>query len=105
MDDKMLNNNLLGIQMEKEGKINEAIKLYEYNIAHRFEGNHPYDRLAIIYRKNKRFNDEIRVLTKAIDVFEKDVSNDRPDKFPKLDKFKKRLNKAKEIQKRSEESR
>lgn len=45
--------NQAGIQLEKNGSVNEAIKLYEANLEENFEGNHPYDRLAIIYRRKK----------------------------------------------------
>lgn len=85
--------NLLGRQLEKEGKIDEAIKLYEENIKEGFDGNFPYDRLAIIYRKQKKKEDEIRVLNCAIYVFENIVYQQRGDRIPKLNKFKERLTK------------
>ncbi len=50
--------------------MDEAIKLYEKNIAENFDGNHPYNPLTIIYRKREQIDDEIRVLNKAINVFE-----------------------------------
>jgi hypothetical protein len=37
------------LQPQREGHIDEAIALYEENIAQYFEGNHPYNSLAIIY--------------------------------------------------------
>ena len=39
------------MELEKEGKIDSAILLYEENVKESFEGNHPYDRLAVIYHK------------------------------------------------------
>ena len=89
--------NLRGIELEKGGQVDQAIELYERNVAENFEGSHPYNRLAIIYRKRKQIDDEIRVLKKAIWVFENVVYNDRGDRLPKLEKFKKRLEKAKEL--------
>lgn len=87
--------NLKGKKLEGAGKVDKAIKLYEKNIAEEFEGNHPYDRLAIIYRKRKQYEDEIRVLKQAIDVFEKEKhSSERNDIEPKLKKFRDRLIKA-----------
>lgn len=50
---RQVNRNLKAIELEKAGNVKEAIKLYEMNIKENFEGNHPYDRLAIIYRRNK----------------------------------------------------
>ena len=90
----LIQNNLDGIAYEKADNIDEAIKLYEYNVAHRFTGQHPYNRLAIIYRKQKKYDEEIRVLKTAIDVFTNDVSDERRDKLPMLEKFKARLEKA-----------
>ena len=87
--------NLKGIQLEKEGQEDRAIELYEKNIEENFIGNHPYDRLAIIYRRKKQFDEEIRVLQKAIWVFENIVFEERVDKLPKLQKFQNRLEKAK----------
>lgn len=61
--------NLRGIEYEKKGNIEEAIKVYEESIAMRSNGRHSYDRLAILYRKNKDKENEIRVLKVAVDVF------------------------------------
>ena len=93
---KLVNRNIKGIKYEKEGKVDLAIKLYEKNIAENFEGNHPYDRLAIIYRKRKDYQNEVRVLNKAIDVFSNLLfTSPRSDIKPKLEKFKRRLEKSK----------
>lgn len=89
--DKQLERNLKGIQFEKVGQLDRAIELYEANIVENFEGNHPYDRLAIIYRKRDRIDDEIRVLEKAIWVFENIVYKKRGDRLSKLQKFRERL--------------
>jgi tetratricopeptide (TPR) repeat protein len=94
MENNLVNRNLKGIKLEKEGKIDKAIKLYEKNIEEEFDGSHPYTRLAIIYSKKGLLDDEIRVLKKAVWVFENIVYKDRSDRLPKLDRFKKRLEKA-----------
>jgi len=86
-----------GIDLEKKGHIDKAIELYEQNISENFIGNHPYDRLAIIYRKRNQIDDEIRVLEKAIWIFENVVHQARGDRSPKLNKFKKRLQKAQKL--------
>lgn len=97
--DKQVNRNLKGKKLENSGKISQAIKLYETNIEEGFDGNHPYDRLAILYRKARMFDHEIRVLTKAVEVFESVVKRGRADGRPKLEKFKIRLEKAKALSK------
>lgn len=85
--------NLRGIELEKQGRVNEAIQLYEKNIEENFEGSHPYTRLSIIYSKQKQVDNEIRVLKKAIYVFENIVYKERGDRSPKLEKYKNRLRK------------
>jgi len=67
----MVDRNNKGIELEKKGDIENAIKLYEQNVADEFFGTHPYDRLAISYRKRKQFDDEIRILKRKISIFEK----------------------------------
>ncbi|MGQ4876734.1 MAG: hypothetical protein ACP6IY_21920 [Promethearchaeia archaeon] len=94
IENNLVNRNLKGRELEKECKIEEAIELYEKNIKEEFDGNYPYDRLAIIYSKKGSLEDEIRVLEKAVWVFENIVYKDRSDRLPKLDRFKKRLEKA-----------
>lgn len=95
--EKQVERNLKGSQFEKDGQIDKAVRLYERNVQENFEGNHPYDRLAIIYRKRNQIDDEIRVLEKAIWVFENVVHRDRGDRLPKLQKFKNRLEKARKL--------
>lgn len=95
--EESVSRNLKGIELEKEGSTEESIELYEQNVADGFDGSHPYKRLAIIYRKQKRYDDEIRVLKKAIQVFSK---LDRADAPGKLQYFKERLAKAQELKKR-----
>lgn len=95
--------NLKGSRLEKEGQINEAIDIYEDVISQDFIGNHPYDRLAIIYRKRKDYKNEIRVLNKAIHIFQNKVYIKRKDRKPKLDRFNKRLIRAKELMNQSNE--
>ena len=69
--DIMVDRNNKGIELEKKKDIENAIKLYEQNVADEFFGTHPYDRLAMIYRKRKQFEDEIRILKRKISIFEK----------------------------------
>ena len=82
--DRQVKRNLKGKELEKSGNTDEAIKLYEQNIKEGFIGAHPYNRLAIIYRKRSQFDDEISVLKKAIEIEEK------TDGW-RLDKYRKRL--------------
>ena len=62
----------LGIDFEKEGMINEAIAVYEKAIIPQLPATHPYDRLMILYRKKKDYDNEIRIIKIAISVFMKE---------------------------------
>lgn len=62
-----------GIRLEKEGEIEEAIKLYEKNVNEvKYPATHSYDRLMVLYRKQKDYENEIRVIKLAIEMFPKD---------------------------------
>jgi len=61
--------NLRGIELEKTGRIDEAISLYEQNVKERFDGSHPYTRLAVLYNRRKQYDKEIRALKKAVRIF------------------------------------
>ena len=86
--------NLKGAEFEKNGNLEKAIELYEENVAESFKGNHPYDRLATIYKNQNDIDNEIRVLEKAIVVYEEITIEDRLEGLPKLFRFKNRLEKA-----------
>lgn len=81
------NLNNKGIAFEKSGDINSAIKVYEQNIAsdNPYPATHSFDRLMILYRKQKDYNNEIRIIEKAIKV------------FPSFKKYKERLIKTKSL--------
>lgn len=90
---------LRGLEAEKRGDVNGAIGAYEGAIKAGFDGNHPFDRLAIMYRKQGKLSDEIRVLRRAIEIFERlSSSSCRGDVLPKLQKFRQRLKKTEERQ-------
>ncbi len=66
--------------------LQKAINEYEKYLTAEKVKDMPYKRLAIIYRKNNDYDNEIRVLNKAIEVF----SKEKPEK---VDYFQKRLDK------------
>ncbi|MGH8545586.1 MAG: hypothetical protein ACREX3_18575 [Gammaproteobacteria bacterium] len=83
--------------MEREGYVDNAIECYEANIRDGFDGNFPYGRLAVLYRRRKEYAKEIAVLERAVDVFEALRSGPRSDVLPKLRAFQTRLRKAHEL--------
>lgn len=62
-------------KMEKTN-LKKAISIYETFVSISAPYPLPYLRLPIIYRKQKRYADEVRVLNTAISVYEKEHLND-----------------------------
>jgi tetratricopeptide (TPR) repeat protein len=58
--------NLKGQALEKEGKADEAIRVYEQLLETEVDTPFTYRRLAILYRKKRSREDELRVLKAAI---------------------------------------
>ena len=87
--DVMVDRNLNGKALEAAGEVDEAMTLYEENVSDLFEGDHPYDRLRVIYTKRKQFAQAIRVcrtFVKIADMLVEEGSR-RGDLKPKRDKF------------------
>jgi hypothetical protein len=59
--DDPVERNLRGQELEKEGFVEDAVQFYEANVLQGFDGNFPYDRLVVIYRRRRATADEIRV--------------------------------------------
>lgn len=83
--------NLQGSALEREGDVENAIEFYQANVRDGFEGNFPYDRLAVIFRKRGDFASEIIVLKRAIEIFSGLRDSPRLDIAPKLARFTARL--------------
>lgn len=96
--------NQKALELEQNGNIDKAIEIYEEMISHSTDMPGPYQRLAILYRKQKRYQDEICVLERAVYVYENVVFVYRTDRITKLNKFKERLEKARQLFQESNES-
>jgi hypothetical protein len=79
-------------QLEKEGQLEEAAKLYEAAIKSKPLDEHPYNRLMIIYRKLKKPKDELRVIKLGIAVFE--VQYNKKSRNKKLTELSNKLMKS-----------
>src|SRR6476659_538019 len=64
-----VNNIQLAYEEEEKGNVEQAIKYYETAIKDDKPDEVPYNRLMILYRKEKKYNDELRVINKGIKVF------------------------------------
>jgi tetratricopeptide (TPR) repeat protein len=60
-----------GIALEKDGNIESAMKIYEENIKDGYPAIHSFQRLMIIYRKLKRYSDEVRVIEVGMSILSK----------------------------------
>lgn len=69
--------NIYGKSLEKEGKIDQAIEVYESNILIHADTPFTYRRLSIIYRKRKEIDNEIRVLKQGIKNCRKNPNKSR----------------------------
>lgn len=69
----MIDRNVNGQAFEKAGQIDKATELYEANIADRFIGTHPYDRLRVIYSRRKRYTEAIRVCKAFVNVLDEHI--------------------------------
>ena len=82
-----------GQEYERDGDIEEAIQIYESLIKNHCDAQLSYDRLCIIYRKQKDFYNEERVLNTAISRYTKLSSKGYDWCIDAVAKYKERLNK------------
>jgi tetratricopeptide (TPR) repeat protein len=83
--------NLEAYAAEQEGRLADAIALYEQNVAERFPGDLPYGRLVAIYERGNDLDSAERVLRQAIAVFESTTRRTPQDRRATLQVFKRRL--------------
>jgi len=83
--------NLAGLAAEQSGRVDEAIALYERNVAEGFPGDLPYGRLVAIYERRAAFDEAERVLRRAIVVFETSARRTPRDRRATVRVFKNRL--------------
>jgi tetratricopeptide (TPR) repeat protein len=62
--------NLEAMAAERDGRLDEAIAMYERNAAEGFPGDLPYGRLVALYERRGAFDEAERVLRRAMAVFE-----------------------------------
>jgi len=86
-----LDKNMMGMEFEKEKELEKACACYEGCVRSGFNGNQPYDRLIVLYRKLDRPKDVLRVVKKAVAVFEKVARQGRSDGPAKLKKYEAQL--------------
>ena len=60
-------------EAEQDDNLAKAIKLYEQNIRENYADEFAYERLMIIYRKQKEYEKELRVIERGIEVFKQSL--------------------------------
>jgi len=60
--------NLYGQQLEKQGNIGDAIRVYQQNVEDEVDTPFPYMRLAVLYHKAHAYPAEIWILEKGISI-------------------------------------
>ncbi len=83
--------NLAGFAAEQAGNLEEAIALYERNVAEAVVGDLPYGRLVAIYERRAAFDEAERVLLRAIEVFAASTRRTPSDRRATVRVFKNRL--------------
>ena len=83
--------NLEAFEAEQQGRLSEAIALYERNVAEGFPGDLPYGRLVALYERQAALDDAARVLRRAIDVFEASTRRTPQDRRATVRVFQRRL--------------
>ena len=64
---------------ELEGDLELAIELYEQNVKEAFADEYSYNRLMVIYRRQKAYKDEMRIIKKGVQVFKELAKNQLKD--------------------------
>ncbi len=83
--------NIDGMELERSGRLDLALELYEQNVDEGFEGDWPYGRLVAYYEKIGRYDEAERVLTRAIEVFKASKQRSAEDRRATVQVFRNRL--------------
>ena len=95
--------NQLAMNLEKMGRVEEAVEKYIEVIKLGFDGSYPFDRLNIYYRKQKEYQNEISNCEQAIKLFEDLKVLGRSDATEKQSNYKERLERATALKQKEEE--
>jgi tetratricopeptide (TPR) repeat protein len=83
--------NLEAYAAEQDGRLDDAIALYERNVAEGFAGDLPYGRLVAIYERAADLDAAERVLRRAVEVFAATTRRTPQDRRATLRVFQRRL--------------
>jgi tetratricopeptide (TPR) repeat protein len=89
--DRQTARNLEGMDLERAGRVDEAMAVYEQNVAEGFEGDWPYGRLVAILERRGELQRAVEVLERAIEVFGASTRRTATDRRSTIRAFKGRL--------------
>ena len=72
---------LSGREAEASGQPALAIKLYEKQIAKGYNDILPYERLLVLYRKQKNYKEELHVLNRGIALLQQQMTDHQKELF------------------------
>ena len=70
---KVEERNRMGQEAEEAGDMNRAVRFYEQSIGEDYADKFAFERLMIIYRQQKEYKNELRVIKRGIEVFQKSM--------------------------------
>ena len=71
-------------ELEQNNELDEAIKAYQKCLKIKKTDEYAFDRLMILFRKQKEYKKELDIIQQAIDAFEKLYAESAPAKTNKL---------------------
>lgn len=77
--DREVARNIYGTLLERTRRVDEAAVIYEASVAERVIGSYPYERLAAIYARRGRYDEQRQVLEHAIAVAEEALASGGAD--------------------------
>jgi tetratricopeptide (TPR) repeat protein len=83
--------NLEGMELERAGRLDDAVALYRQNVDEGFEGDWPYGRLVAIHERQGELERAAEVLERAIEVFGASKRRTAADRRATVRVFKNRL--------------
>ena len=72
---KIEERNKVAREAEEDGDVNKATRFYEQNIKEDYADKFAFERLMIIYRKEKEYKNELRVIKRGIEVFQQNFKD------------------------------
>lgn len=83
--------NVTALEAERQGRQDEAVALYEMNVAEGFPADLPYGRLVAIYERRQEYGEAERVLLRAIEVFQATTRRPAAERRSLVKTFRQRL--------------